>query len=97
MLDSIPWLTDTVIAAIITAAAGYLVALLSSQRQLRAPYQQLASRVSKLEQEVGRLMTRERRWQAGWDRMRSEWDSWRSNPRPPAYPTPKLRSDDEPV
>lgn len=97
MFDSIPWLTDTVAAAAVTGIAGYFVATLSSQRQLRAPYQQLARRVSRLEREVGRLMTREHLWQAGWDRLRAEWDSWRADPYPPEYPTPRLEGDDEPA
>ena len=97
MFGSIPWLTDTVIAAIITGIAGYLVAALSSQRQLRAPYQQLAARVGRLEKEVGTLMRRERQWQHGWDRLRSEWGSWRLDPYPPEYPTGRLRGDNEPA
>lgn len=97
MFEVGPWLTDTVVAAFITGAGGYFVAALSSQRQLRAPYQQLAQRVGRLEREVGRLMTREHLWQAGWDRLRAEWDSWRADPYPPEYPTPKLRSDDGPA
>lgn len=97
MFESIPWLTDTVIAAAITGGFGYLVARLSAQRQLRAPYQQLASRVSRLEHEVGQLMSREHLWQAGWDRLRSGWDTWRKDPRPPEYPTPKLKDTHEPA
>ena len=95
MVNVSPWMTDAVVVALITGLAGYLTAALSAQRELRAPYQQLAKRVSQLEREIKQLMTRDRLWQSGWSNLCAKWDERRQDPNPPEHPLSKLEEDNE--
>ena len=59
-----------------------------------APYKELAERVTALEREAAELrrrldevMSRERRWQDGWDELRRCWSDVRQRVEPPPYPT----------